>query len=178
MTGGQNNKVIKALTPSPKSRIIKGVGFVRLEIYVQFAVPHITTILLVLHLAMGCCLHHAHQCVAYCCDAPGPVAEACPCDSHSDHEEDHDATLAELASDAGGHQPSHQHRCEGDQCTFLRSTGPVLGEMGEMQLSLNALDVLPLSVGAGCESHDARREAGASLRSPLRAHLLFSILLI
>lgn len=142
----------------------------------QFAVSHITTFVLLLHLGMGCCLHHAHRCVVNCCDTPGPSAESCPCDSHSSH--DDEAPHGGLASDTGEHQPPHSHHCEGDQCTFMRSSEPAPGEKGDLQLALCTLDEPPLTLDSGCDVAVASRTVDRPPPLPLRAHLLLSILLI
>lgn len=169
-------KCIMALTSTRNLRIMK-TNRPRWEPYVRFAVPHITTILLVFHLGMGCCLHHAHECVKNCCESPGPVAESCPCDSHSSHKED-DVSFGGLALGGARDHSPHRHDCEGEQCSFVAASEPGPREKGDSNLVLNAPNDPLLCPEAGHDLACRVRTAERPMRPLLRAHLLLSILLI
>lgn len=84
----------------------------RLESYLKPLIPQITTALLLFHLVVGCCFHHAHACVMDCCDAPAAKAEDC-----CHHGEEAEGTdTAPLGHD--GHEDD-QHECDGGICVFM-----------------------------------------------------------
>ena len=95
-----------ALTGIGEASIITGSRLFRLESFVRFPLPQFTTFLLVMHMAFGCCMHHAHACEVNCCSEPAVSAEACPCGTHRDEE------LAEVSQDGVGHDAEgdgHDH---------------------------------------------------------------------
>lgn len=108
------------LTGTGQKPIIQWSGLCRLESYVQLALPQITTFLLLVHMAIGCCMHHTHACETDCCSEPTATAEACPCGTHRFD----DVAEAPLNgpghfTERGGHGDRHQ--CGGDHCTFVQS---------------------------------------------------------
>jgi hypothetical protein len=152
----------------------------RLDGFMRFAIPQLTTILLVFHVGLGCCWHHAHACVTHDGDTH-TSAQACPCEA-----EDHELEHAHLAYELAGGAPSpcghdrHEHQCEGDRCTFVRSK-PASGQAAEWDLSTFSIPAaatlreIPLSDSfASADAASAREHAAL----PLRAHLLFGVLLI
>ncbi|MCB9925312.1 MAG: hypothetical protein H6822_24250 [Planctomycetaceae bacterium] len=165
-----------ALTGIGEASIITGSRLFRLESFVRFPLPQFTTFLLVMHMAFGCCMHHAHACEVNCCSEPAVSAEACPCGTHRDEE------LAEVSQDGVGHDAEgdghDQHQCAGDHCTFLHGQ-PTPDEVGEF-----VADHCPLEIAAtdgnavSVRSHLDRSldqplsVAGASLRTHLALHVL------
>jgi hypothetical protein len=152
----------------------------RLDGFMRFAIPQLTTILLVLHVGIGCCWHHAHACVTHDSDAH-KSAKACPCESQ-DHELGLGESNHELA--AGGPSPCgqdrHEHSCEGDRCTFVRSkpTSELASDRDLGTFSPFAAVTLRASHwGDPFASADAAR-ARYKVSLPLRAHLLYGVLLI
>ncbi|MEO8498056.1 MAG: hypothetical protein ABI614_23570, partial [Planctomycetota bacterium] len=78
----------------------------------RFPLPQITTFLLLVHMAFGCCGHHAHACEVDCCSEPAAIAEACACDTHQNDGP---------AEDSEGGDHGERHHCAGDHCTFVSS---------------------------------------------------------
>jgi len=76
--------------------------------------------LLLIHMMLGCCLHHAHACERECCPEPEAISLACDCNSH---DIDVIRPASELAGIVGDlpqdRHDNHQHQCEGDQCRFV-----------------------------------------------------------
>lgn len=165
-----------ALTGAWEKPIIRWLGFSRLESYVQFPVPQITTFLLLLHMAFGCCMHHAHTCEVNCCPEPTAVAEACACGTHE--EADHEGESANEDAEPANHPA--KHHCSGDHCTFVQSQ-PSPEQMGEF-----VADFCPIEAVVTTDDVDEFRSqldrsqdqhilhAGTSLRS----HLALRVLLI
>jgi hypothetical protein len=147
---------------------------------VQFPIPQITTIMLLVHMVLGCCTHHVHACETHCCAAPTASAEACPCSTHQ-HDSDVPASpvngLVKVA-ESGSH--GGQHHCQGNTCTFVR-VQPSPEHIGEF-----AADICPLElIVAECDadSHRPYLERGfdpllSPARPRLRAHLVLHVLLI
>jgi hypothetical protein len=104
-------------------RLIKTL---RLGLKMHRAVHVISMLLVLAHMACGCCLHHAH---AYGLQSRGtPAAEtSCHC-SHHGHED---------GGEPGDHQPCDQG-CDHDQCVFAR-----VQSGGTSQVSIDA-DCVPL----------------------------------
>ncbi len=136
--------------------------------------------MLLVHTALGCCLHHSHTCEARCGDSVVAPANACPCESdeHEDHfglqKQPSDGILSE------GDHHCHERDCDGIHCTFVRSdrslgdysgcsvdAGPLWWD-NSLQLG-NRIDVLLLHAHDGPSPH-----SGPAVRS----HLLLSVLLI
>jgi hypothetical protein len=161
------------LTLAPRLSTIKWSDFSHLESYVQFPVPQITMVLL-LHMAFGCCMHHAHTCEVNCCQEPAAMAEACDCSTHEHpgYEDDGSNECAEPAD----HPPNHH--CSGEHCTFLQCQ-----RLPELLCEF-AADFCPLeAVLTGCDVRVFRSEpdygqgppilhAGTSLRTHLALHVL------
>ena len=146
----------------------------------QFAVSQIMIMVLLIHSALGCCLHHSHTCNVNCGDSSTAIATACPCESHQleEHallEEQHN----ECTHSAGEHH-RHEHDCDGDHCTFVRS------DQSREQCGKCSFDVPFFSWDASLQEGNRMgvrfsRVPGSltSNSSPsVRSHLLLSILLI
>ncbi len=160
-------------------------GFLRLESYMRFPVPQISICVLLVHLLVGCCWHHAHTCDVNCCNQPAATARACACSSHQTaerhgddaREHGHGSTPAESEGD------SHPHRCAGGHCTFLRSQRLAEQEADYYShplpcdpASLTSFDVQ----GMIAQSTQAFTLANQICEDgpPIRRHLLLNILVI
>ena len=148
-------------------------GFLLLESYVRFPIPHITAILLLAHIGLGCYWHHSHICTVPLCEAASSPTEV-PCEhTHQNLDEAH-----------GHHdhsQPApHQHQCDIEQCTFLPAEpSPVKKhETGiapcfrDMAFSLIEPHLVHSHFTQG--QHSSLHLDGL----PLRTHLLHGVLLI
>lgn len=168
-----------ALTESSKRPMIEGSGLSRLESYVQFPVPQITTFMLLVHLAFGCCVHHAHACDTNCCSEPSTTAEECPCGAHrhynlTEHSVNEAGCLAEPGADGG------RHHCEGIPCTFVHSR-PSAKQVGERVADGLLLEIV--AADSHADSFRSRLDRGLDQRfsvagSSLRTHLVLRVLLI
>ena len=131
---------------------------------------NLTAAILVVHLVVGCCAHHAHDC-PQTCDARhsqgmGHDAGA-PCDAHS--------------SDEPGQTTDHHHgtnECQGAKCSYLRTANdtiakaflqPRLAHVTPMLADDSAL------VGVFSEQHTL---ASGRLLLPVRLHLANQVLRI
>ena len=135
----------------------------------RFPLPQITTFLLLVHMAFGCCGHHAHACEVDCCSEPAVSAEACACDTHQ---------YDDPAEDSEGSDHGEQHNCAGDQCTFLSSQSSP-EQIGEFALEVCPLEFVVADVNVDLflsqldRSFDQRIPlAGISLRTHLALHVL------
>ena len=147
--------------------------FFRRGWFVRFATPHITTILLIVHSALGCCLHHAHVCEANCCETPAATAEMCGCDAHH-HEGDE-----QTGKPPHRHEPG-KHACDGKSCVFVK-TEKSAHEMAMALQELAAVQIAclwqqPELIEGHFACAPAARPPAAS--APVRAHLLNQVLLI
>ena len=149
-------------------------GIARLESYMQFPVPQITTLLLLVHLGFGCCSHHTHT-HANACEA---IAESGSCGfghhgfagitHHHDRLPLHDGSVP------------HQHRCDGVQCVFARlSLAPKLSDASVVAVGswLSAVSLREVGQTDSLLRHRLdhfQSDAGP----PLRVHLVYQVLLI
>ncbi len=147
----------------------------------QAITSHLAPYLLLIHMVLGCCFHHAHACERECCTQPEAIAHACECSSH-----DNDVTRsgAELAGVVGDlpqdRHDQHQHQCEGDQCRFV-GVERASEQDHELNLGIRSLSLSLANQGSDevgktivpgfDQSHSI---AGFSLR----AHLQLRVLLI
>jgi hypothetical protein len=143
-----------------------------MELTVRFPMPQIATVVLLVHMGLGCCWHHAHTVAAGCRASPALVAGACACGDHGQESEnfpEHD----------GGRDP-HDHSCSGSRCTYVRHEHAP-EQHGDFGSVLSRFDVT-------CSVQDLRGSSGHAVRladpfgdhvgSPPRMHLLFGVLLI
>ena len=109
------------LTARGESPMIRSRGLARLESYMQFPVPQITALLLLVHLGFGCCWHHPHTWTAVRCDAVScdgvdrchaTVANTGHGSSEANHHDD-----PHQRHEGGEQHPQH---CEGTSCVFAR----------------------------------------------------------
>ena len=154
--------------------------FLRLDDFMRFAIPQLTTMVLLVHVGLGCCWHHAHACATL--DADADVAAACCGHGGSDHRPHHDHcdhSFADTAPFHGGHD-RHEHPCEGDRCTFVRSKPSSEQGLDRDDGSFAALSAVMPHVDRWI--YDAAIEVAPLFHEdiplPLRAHLLFRVLLI
>ena len=147
----------------------------------QAITSHLATYLLLIHMVLGCCFHHAHECARECCPEPQAIAHTCDCSTQ------HDAVTGSASELAGGvgdlpsdRHEQHQHQCEGDQCRFVAveraSEHDHALNMGIRSLSLDLAshgsDAVGKTIVPGFDhTHSI---AGFSLR----AHLQLRVLLI
>lgn len=151
----------------------------RLESLVQFPIPQITTLSLLVHAALGCCWHHGNACVPKGSATAPTTVSMCQghfhCDSHSHQGEDQSEDTSHPIDDG-----SHDHQCEGSDCTFVATeTSPE--QRGELSIDLCPLGLVAPATASEATGHSqfvhANRRDGPA-RAPLRVHLLFSVLLI
>lgn len=140
-------------------------------------IPHLTTFVLLVHLALGCCMHHTHDCETACCETPVAVADACPCDGHRHHEDE--SSDERNSNDHHSNRP-HEHSCDGATCVFKQTEThtDVVGELnfGDYVFALlPESEKLPASVAASDHLFDVRY---GFADPPLRKHLLNQVLLI
>lgn len=152
----------------------------RLESFVQFPIPQITTLALLVHAALGCCWHHAHACVPKgSASAPTAMVGTCQghfhCDSHGQEGEGQSDNTSNPIDDG-----SHDHQCEGSDCTFL-ATETSLEQRGELSFDLCPLDLVTtatVSIALPQQPSFQLNHRASRASASLRAHLLFSVLLI
>ncbi len=131
---------------------------------------NLTAAILVVHLLVGCCAHHAHDC-RQACDARhaqgmGHDAGA-PCDGHSSGEP--------------GQTTDHHHgsdECQGGKCSYLRTANDTLAKAF---LQPRLTHVTPIladdSALVGVFSEQPALASGRLLL-PVRLHLANQVLLI
>jgi len=168
-----------ALTGTRETPIITWSRLSRLESYVQFPLPQITALLLLVHMTFGCCMHHAHTCETKCCSQPTATAKACPCGTHR-HDDVTEASFNGLEhfTEGGGHGDRHQ--CSGDHCTFVQT------QSSPEEVDEHAADACPLElVDANGNVDLFSSYLDRSLDQPqsfagtsLRTHLALRVLLI
>ena len=166
-----------ALTGIGGASIITGSRRFRLESFVRFPLPQFTTFMLVMHMAIGCCMHHAHACEVNCCSEPAAAAEACGCGTHR-HDEMAAVSHDEVGDDAEGDGHGDQHQCTGDHCIFIHSQ-PAPGQVGEFVADHCPLEIVATEDNAVSFRSQLDRSldqplsvAGASLRTHLALHVL------
>jgi len=149
----------------------------------QFALPQLTTIVLLVHMGLGCCWHHAHACAAG--DYGHAVGDEEPF-SHADHE--HISHFEHCSHVDGNHgcphddHQRHQHECDGDRCTFVRSKS-AFEQNSDLTVSVLCDSSLPALISwdvlwQGFERPFDSGEILGGVPLPLRAHLLYCVLLI
>ena len=175
------------LTPAARRPIISQRWFVRLEWYMHFPIPQLATCILLVHMVFGCCLHHAHSCVASCCESPEPAAQGCGCRVHrhdvegrdgpeNQHKHPQQGDDKPHREDASHEHSSGDHRCDGPSCVFVRTTDAAEWLLEEFALSPAAEFQEREPVGA--PSNDGSFCRPMPSGPPLRTHLLYQILLI
>lgn len=145
----------------------------------RFSVPRIMPVMLLFHLGMGCCWHHTHTFGMDRRDLPVATAETGGCGDHA-HDAAQDTQRGHRADTPHRIANPHQHSCDGDRCTFARSKPPP--EPRDVSNFFFCSCDIPQSP-TNSERIDSRQAQGQDylFRSgglPLRAHLLFGVLLI
>ena len=140
------------------------VEFSNREAIMYRVVRTIAMIMVLAHLACGCCLHHAHAFGLQPSDTPA-VETSCPC-GHHEHED---------GSEPGDHQPFDQG-CHHDQCEFAR-----VESGGTSQVLIDAccvplVSVVPMSPPVN--RIDAGDRTPHHLGPPIPVHLLNQALLL
>lgn len=152
----------------------------------QFPIPHLTSLILIYHLALGCCWHHAYTCRRKCDHNPPSLATAmveprpCVTPGHEHAEPGHGRQhLSGATPSQDGRYPSGHH-CSADHCTFVRWAGSS-GSASGLRADTGALDTTPSVTSV---NRLLRRLAGWPLHRvceearPLPSYLLFRALLI
>ena len=163
----------RVLTAARFEPIMKWRGFSRLEATVRFPVPHITAIMLLAHVVLGCCWHHSHRCVA---SERTPAPES----TTSCHAGDHVHSEAEHDPHDHNQGLPYQHHCDGDRCSFLPSE-PSPMQAGMVYFAPCFLDLTFLPTSSQLTRPRFHHSQDPSLHNgglPVRAHLLLGVLLI
>lgn len=168
------------LTPQLQKLKMSIRGFSRLESYMQFPIPQITILMLLVHLGVGCCWHHGHTCPVNCYDLPAATADACPCgvQNHGAYASSNGLRCndAPVLGDRG----HREHPCDGGRCVFVRT------DDSPDQLALFANPLCPMDVvsphqdlARGHRRLEAAADGSVCFACPsLRLHLLLQVLLI
>lgn len=123
---------------------------------------------LLVHLAVGCCLHHAHACDAQ--------KQSCPsqgCDTPDQQRPDSPVGHAD-------HSHHGSQDCEGNRCVWISPSPTAVRSLVKcispvQVLFVALLDVQPLNVGSESQQ---RFWATSRLLLPVRLHLAYQVLLI
>jgi hypothetical protein len=150
----------------------------------QFALPQLTSIVLLVHLGLGCCWHHAHACVpggTVCSVAVEPYPLSAGHQHDGLHPDDSRHADGETACPPDG-QNGHDHECEGDRCTFVRSKSS-LEQVDDSTAHAILAVHMPAAMAGDVVQLDQvsltySGESPGAPSLPLRAHLLFRVLLI
>ena len=139
----------------------------------------LTACLLFLHMAIGCCSHHAHMCETHRLDARSPAKRTCACGAHSG-----DVVAANRISanadrgdrkDCDHSSPGHRSCLEPDCVTILTEVVETPQTSFAYPLATQVDDRL------STQANDERRVNLILCRDaspPLRTHLLFQVQLI
>lgn len=125
----------------------------------------VTAAIFVVHLTVGCCVHHAHA-----CDSQGHSSPA-----------DEPATPDDQCPESGGSHADHTHHgpqdCQGATCSVIPSNQTVGGLRGQpvQTLVVPLLTDLSSLVGSVSEQHSF---GAGRLLLPVRLHLANQVLLI
>ena len=130
---------------------------------------NLSAAILVVHLVVGCCVHHAHDC-PQTCDAghsEGMGDEGAPCDGHSHGEQ--------------GQTTDHHHgtdECQGVKCAYVRTANDTIAKVLLQPRLVHVTPVLDEdSVLQGVFSEQHTLNSGRLLL-PVRLHLANQVLLI
>ena len=148
----------------------------------QSPIPHITTFVLLFHLGMGCCWHHGATCLGEHGQQPSAVDATCVCPSQEHADTDPSRETERRACRVAFHhdQSSHEHPCDGDHCTFVRSSGSTERTI-ELRMRVRTLETAGLLTPADVplpQSNCICLPDACDRFLPLRTHLLFGVLLI
>ena len=161
--------------------MIERLRFTRLDHFVRKLIPSVTIVLLMLHLMLGCCWHHEHMCSTHGRIAASSGKTPCPCDAHHQHDDRRSTaatTYQHVEQDHGQPQPC-RHQCDHGPCVFLRTNGiPVLELISEHINITFATPPTPALAAVIAGHPDLARPFDCPAGLPLRAHLLYQILLI
>ena len=109
-----------ALTPMVLKPIITWRRRPRWGSYMQFPFPEITTIMLLVHSALGCCWHHAHACESNRGESLATTSAIHPCDYHV-HTDGCGGGKTDSDSSRDHGDGPQKHQCGGFHCKFVRS---------------------------------------------------------
>jgi hypothetical protein len=148
------------------------------------AVSQLVTTVLMLHMGLGCCWHHAHACVpaSVAAQQDFPVHEAAASGAHENVLVSHRCEAHEHGAPlpTGDGHDGHRHECDGDRCTFVRSK-PVSEQDGQPDCCARHVSADLLLPDVHLLSHHVPSDDAAGQGNavpPVRPHLLFSVLLI
>ena len=146
----------------------------------RFTISQIVIAVLLFHTAVGCCLHHAHECEFGCGDAATVAASIACCESLRDQCCSAVADRRSEVIDIDGNHHRHQHGCDGDQCTFLRPDRP---PTDSIERSLDVIGRFCAWTNQGDAPIGVRFSRSLDFPDPndhhlIRPHLLLCVLLI
>lgn len=181
-------RILLATTLASKSGLTRGLEkpkieqkvFLRLDDFMRFAIPQFATVVLLIHVGLGCCWHHAHACMTRDGESH-PRTELCGCTASNDDVQ-HECRSQGLAngSSTPGEHGGHEHECEGDHCSFV-SSKPTSEQVAECDADAVSIPATLTQRDGLLRHHAAFRNAaltGSHLPSTLRTHLLLGVLLI
>ena len=168
------------LTESPVMLMINLIRRSWPEFRMRLPVPQITIVLLLIHTALGCCWHHAHECIAGCCDSQPVVENVCPCGSHEHEEQPSSQEPHEDDMHTEGDHDRHEHDCDGEHCTFVRSDrSPEECGEGSIDATFLSWDASLQEGNRICAPFRPALDYPTSHSGPpVRSHLLLGVLLI
>ena len=159
----------------------------------QAITSHLATYLLLIHMVLGCCFHHAHACESECCPEPAAVSHSCDCHDNGVPEMGtpelavselavSELAVSELAGNVGDlpqdGRDHHQHQCEGDQCRFV-GVARASEQDHELNVHIRSLSLAVASHGSDAVGKttvpgfdNSHSISGFSLRAHLRLRVL------
>lgn len=125
----------------------------------------LTAVVLMAHLLLGCCVHHAHACDDMRHSPPirGSAFFETHCSEDCDKDTDHS-------------NPGSQ-RCQGEKCSFVRPS-PVANDSPTQPLSVFIVPLIEGTISPKGIGSEQRFSASGRIPMPLRLHLLNQVLLI
>lgn len=142
-------------------------------------VSSITSVLLAVHMAVGCCWHHAHDscATAGCQSAHSTKVGGCGCRAIQNRSAQADVDSGDRS---GGTPQPASHHCHHEQCTFTSSGSQRPLDTSDFAGTATAALATPTVLVCACEQAPVHGSATDDHRCRLgvRLHLLFSNLLI
>ena len=133
------------------------------------------------HSALGCCSHHEHTGADHSGDVPSASAKVCGGNSHCDstdhhtgqnQEDRHEGQESNLPCDG-------TRECEGESCYAIRSISTPDEQPLDSHVCLwQIMQPMPAELKFASAANVTFRRSIDEASAPVRAHLLFQILLI
>jgi hypothetical protein len=125
----------------------------------------LTAVVMMAHLVMGCCLHHAHACENMKCTNPtretASLEIQCSTNVH----------------DGSSHAGHGVQKCQGEKCSFIPSS-PTAGSFVMQPFQGLVLSIIDESFALTCSFAEQKFSATGRLLPPVRLHLANQVLLI